>query len=135
MEFFIQVNWIAVILGGVFNMLVGSLWYGPLFGKLWLKVIGKKQEDIQSSATMYLLPLAASLVASYILAVLIAGLGITLWWQGLIMGIVVWLGIGATATFTTGTFEDVPRGAWALFALYQLVVYTVQGLVFAVWRL
>jgi hypothetical protein len=48
---------------------------------------------------------------------------------------VVWLGIGATATLTTGTFEDVPRGAWVLFALYQLVVYAVQGLVFAIWTL
>jgi hypothetical protein len=32
-----QVNWIAVALGAVFNMVIGSVWYGPLFGNLWLK--------------------------------------------------------------------------------------------------
>ena len=135
MQFFGQVNWIAVILGGIFNMALGALWYGSLFRKSWLKAIGKKQEDIQSSAAMYILPLVASLISAYILAVLIAGLGISLWWQGLIMGIVIWLGIGATATFTTGTFEEVPRGAWAIFAFYQLVVYAVEGVVFVIWKL
>ena len=135
MQYFGQVNWIAVVLGAIFNLLLGSLWYGPLFGKLWLRVIGKKSEELQSSAVMYVLPLVAGLVSSYILAVLIAGLGITIWWQGIIIGAVVWVGIGSAATLTTGTFEDTPKGAWLLFAIYQLIVYGVQGLVFAVWKL
>ena len=57
MGFFTQVNWIAVLIGGVFNMVFGSLWYGPLFGKVWLKAIGKSADELESSATMYLLPL------------------------------------------------------------------------------
>ena len=77
----------------------------------------------------------AGLVSAYILAVLIAGLGITIWWQGMILAAVVWTGIGSAATLTTGIFEESPRGAWLLFTLYQLVVYAVQGLVFVVWKL
>lgn len=133
MQYFGQVNWVAVILGGIFNMAFGALWYGPLFGKAWLKAIGKKEEDIQSSAGMYMLPLIAGLVSAYILAVLIEGLGIVDWWQGIIMGAIVWVGIGSTAVLTTGTFEDQPRAAWLLFSLYQLVVFIVEGLVFAIW--
>jgi hypothetical protein len=53
MEFFGQVNWVAVVLGAVFSMLLGFLWYGPLFGKLWLRSIGKKQEELSSNAGMY----------------------------------------------------------------------------------
>ena len=135
MSYFGAVNWIAVLIGTVFNMVLGTLWYGPLFGKMWLKIIGKKREELQSNAVMYLLPLVMALVSSYILAVLIEGLGITIWWHGLVMGVVIWLGIGATATFTTGTFEESPRGAWLLFTLYYLIVYAVEGIVFAVWKL
>jgi hypothetical protein len=134
MRIFIEVNWIAVVVGAVFNMALGALWYGPLFGKLWLKVIGKKKDEIQSSATMYILPLLAGLAAAYVLAVAIGGLGITVWWQGILIGIILWLGLGASATLTTGTFEGSPRGAWLLFTLYQLVVYGVQGLLFALWH-
>ena len=133
MEFFAQVNWIAVVVGGVFNMALGSLWYGPLFGKAWLRAIGKSPDEIESSATMYVLPFLAGLVAAYVLAALVAGLGITVWWQGIVIGAAVWLGLGATATLTVGTFEDSPRGAWVLFTLYQLVVYGAQGLMLVLW--
>ena len=134
MHIFAEVNWITVVVGAVFNLSLGAAWYGPLFGKLWLKVIGRKEDEIQSRVTMYLLPLLAGLAASYVLAVMIGGLGITRWWQGISVGIILWLGIGASATLTTGTFEDSPRGAWLLFTWYQLVVYGSQGLMFALWR-
>ena len=133
MGFLTQVNWIAVIVGGIFNMVFGSLWYGPLFGQAWLRAIGKKQEDIQSSPTIYILPFLAGVASAYVLAVIISGLGVTAWWQGLIVGAIVWVGIGSAATLTTGTFEGQPRAAWLLFALYQLVVYGVLGVVFVLW--
>ena len=133
MQFLTQVNWLAVGLGGLFNMILGSIWYGPLFGSLWLRVIGKAREEIESNPTMYVLPLVASLISSYVLAALIGGLGLTVWWQGLVMGVFVWFGVGATATLTVGTFEDSPRGAWLLFTGYQLVVHAILGIVFTVW--
>ena len=37
---FAQVNWIAIVIVAVFNMILGTLWYGPLFGKLWMRIIG-----------------------------------------------------------------------------------------------
>lgn len=82
MGFLTQVNWIAVIVGGIFNRALGALWVGPLLGTVWLKTIGKKADEIKSSAAMYVLPLLAALVSSYFLAALITGLGLTLWWQG-----------------------------------------------------
>ena len=134
MEFLTQVNWIAVIVGGIFSMVFGAFWYGPLFGKLWLRVIGKSSDEIESNATMYLLPFVAGLVGSYVLAALIAGLRLMTWWHGILVGAVVWVGVGASGTLTTGTFEGSPRGAWLLFGTYQLVVYGALGLMFVLWR-
>lgn len=134
MCFLLDVNWIAVLVGAVFNTAFGAVWYGPLFGRTWRRVVGKKDADIKASATMYLLPLLAGLASSYVLAAVIAGVGITLWWHGIVFGAVVWIGLGAAATLTTGTFEGSPRAAWALFSGYQLLVYAAQGLMFVLWR-
>lgn len=134
MNFLTQVNWIAIIVGGVFNMALGALWYGPLFGKLWLKVTGKKADEIQSSATMYLLPMLAGLISAYVLAALISGLGISLWWQGMLVGVILAIGIGSAATLTVGTFEGSPRGAWLLYTFYQLIVFGTQGVMFVLWK-
>jgi hypothetical protein len=133
MEFLAQVNWIAVVVGAIFNMAFGMLWYGPLFGRVWLKAIGNSSDDIESNSTMYVLPFFAGLVASCVLAIVIAGLGMTIWWHGILLGVVLWLGIGSTATLTTGTFEGSPRGGWLLFTGYQLVVYGALGLMFVLW--
>jgi hypothetical protein len=136
MEFFGQVNWIAVVLGAVFSMLLGFLWYGPLFGKIWLRSIGKKEEELGGGgAGMYIFAFLAALVSAYVLAVLVGALGINVWWRGVLLGAVVSVGIGSMAALVNGIFHRISAVAWLLFALYQLLLNAVEGLVFAVWRL
>ncbi|MBE0636057.1 DUF1761 domain-containing protein [Candidatus Bipolaricaulota bacterium] len=129
-----QFNWIAVLVGGIFNMALGSLWYGPLFGKVWLKAIGKTKDEIQSSIGMYILPLVAGLTSVYALAALISGLHITIWWQGALFGAIAYVGIGATATLIVGTFEASSRDAWLLYTIYQVIVFSAQGVMFVLWK-
>ena len=104
-------SWTAVLVGGVFNTVLGALWHGPLSGRAWLRATGEPSEEIKSDAAMYVLPLPAGLVEGYVLAVMIVGLGILVWWQGTFIGAFQWLGIGAIGVLTVGTFEDSPRSA------------------------
>ena len=53
--------------------------------------------------------------------------------QGVLTGAVVWLGFVATVTLTFSIFEGPPLKVWLLFAGYQLVIFAVEGGVFAVW--
>jgi hypothetical protein len=39
-EFLGNLEWLAVLLGSVGTMLLGYLWYGPLFGRLWASKSG-----------------------------------------------------------------------------------------------
>jgi mannitol-specific phosphotransferase system IIBC component len=135
MQVFAQVNWIAVVLGAAFSMLLGVLWYGPLFGKIWLRSIGKKADELSSNAGMYVFAFLGALVSAYVLAVLIGALGITVWWRGAVLGAIVSIGIGSMAALVNNIFHRIPALAWLLFALYQLVLNAAEGLVFAVWRL
>ena len=36
----IPINYLAVLAAAVSNMVLGFLWYGPLFGKTWSKLMG-----------------------------------------------------------------------------------------------
>ncbi len=45
----------------------------------------------------------------------------------------VGVGIVAAVTLTFSIFEGPPLGVWLLFVLYQLVIFAVEGGVFAVW--
>jgi hypothetical protein len=131
---FTQVNWLAVIVGAVINMVLGFLWYGPLFGRLWLRLIGKNPQELQSSSGLYAANALGALVSALVLALVIRGLGIETWWSGALAGAVLWVGLGATGTLTTNLFEGRNTGVWQLHALYQLVVFAIEGAMFAAWR-
>jgi hypothetical protein len=128
------INWLAVVVGVVVSYVVGFLWYGPLFGNTWLRIIGKKREDIEASPSMYAVTAVASLVTMVVLAMVIAAFGAETFVDGLVAGAVVFIGLGATATFVFTTFSGPPLGAWFLLAAYQLLVHGVMGGVFATWK-
>ena len=41
-----DINWIAVLIGAVVNMMIGAMWYGPLFGERWMEENGFTMEKI-----------------------------------------------------------------------------------------
>jgi hypothetical protein len=134
---FSQVNWLAVIVGTVFTMALGFLWYGPFFGKPWMAAMekaGRKREDMKMSAAGFILPLAGAFLSAIVLDLVIIAFGGGDWWMGLVVGVVVWIGVGASATLTAGVFEARPTALWTIGFFYFLVDYGVLGALFAVWK-
>lgn len=68
----ITVNYLAVVLAAVAFMVIGMLWYGPLFGKKWKELMGLTDESVK---TMKMTPSQAmiggfitSLIMAYVLS-------------------------------------------------------------------
>ena len=69
-ELTMNVNWLAVGIGTVLSFMLGWLWYSPrLFGKKWAEGSGIELTD---SSAMPVAPLAVQLLATFLLAWLIA---------------------------------------------------------------
>lgn len=69
----------AVLVCGVAALVIGSIWYGPLFGKAWMKIMGvenmseeQKQAMKKGMWMMYLSQFILSLITAGVLAVHIA---------------------------------------------------------------
>lgn len=108
-----EVNWVAVILAAVVSMVVGFIWYGPLFGKAWMKLTGKKEMgDKKEMPKTYAIMFAASLVTAYVLSVLGASFETAFW---------VWLGFQATLLLNGVLFEGKSWNLYFLNAGHQLV--------------
>lgn len=130
---FVAVNWLAVVVGMVVSMVLGFLWYGPLFGNTWLRLIGKSAEEIESDPTMYIKTAVAAFVAMLFLNMVVSSLGATTFASGLIVGALTFVGFGATQTFVYTTFEGPSEKVWLLFSEYQILVFAIMGGVFAIW--
>jgi hypothetical protein len=67
MEFF---NWKGILVGALVPMLMGFIWYHPkLFGTIWMKSIGKTEEDLKKGnfAVIMILSLVLSVFLSFYL--------------------------------------------------------------------
>ena len=136
-----SINYLAVLVCGVLAMLGGYIWYGPLFGKRWMEVIGsdkKSQEErkkMQASAgPLYLVQFLLTLFQVYVLAYLmVCWPGSNGWklstflWAGFVMPT-----IAASAMWN----NDSSKVSWARFLLqagYQLVMFIIYGYILTVW--
>ncbi len=70
-----EINYLAVLVCAVLSMVIGSIWYGPLFGKKWMQLAKiedlseeKKKEMRKGMWKTYLLQFALSLFQIYVLA-------------------------------------------------------------------
>jgi hypothetical protein len=73
-----EVNYLAVLIAGIVPMVVGAIWYGPLFGKRWLGYMETTEEEIRKDFNplkTYGASFVLALLTAFILAQLIAGMG------------------------------------------------------------
>src|SRR3989344_7683579 len=69
----VEINYWAVLVAAVASMVIGFLWYGPIFGKLWIRLSGFTAEQISAGKTKsmggtYMISFFGSLAMSYVLA-------------------------------------------------------------------
>jgi len=137
-----EINYLAVLVCGVFAMVVGGIWYGPLFGRAWMHILGvnpddtKRQKEMQKAAgPLYLIQFILVLFQAYVLAHYIkgwnevSGVENALWiWAAFIM---------PTVAGASMWNNDSRKTAWKRFLIqtgYQLVIFVVFGLILAAWK-
>jgi hypothetical protein len=138
----ITVNYWAIATGAVLSMVIGAIWYGPLFGKKWMEIVGVNPADEEarkkmqkSAGPLYVVQFVLTLFQVLVLAHLVAdtkiagGLERSLWiWAAFVIptlaGAVMWT-------------NESPKLKWSRFLIqggYQLVIFIVFGLLLQFWK-
>jgi hypothetical protein len=140
--FLVHVNYLAVALCGVLSMVVGFIWYGPLFGKEWMKLVGmKKRKMSDANADMpktYGLMFLCSLLMAYVLAHIewYAAPGSLTMMIAVKTAIWVWLGFVATTGFMKFLTlpEKKPLKLFIIETGYNFVNLVLMGVVFGLLK-
>ena len=67
-------NYLAFIVAALIPMAVGAIWYGPLFGKIWMRSCGMTEEKMKSGNMA--MTIGLSLVLAFLLAFIISALSV-----------------------------------------------------------
>jgi hypothetical protein len=133
---FSLINWWAVAVAALSNLVVGALWYSPLvFGKLWLKYTGLTEEQLREGNPLivYGLTLVFSFVMSFNLAAFLADPSTTVSW-GVIAGFLAGFGWAAMTIFVIGLFERKSVGYLMIHGGYATINLVVMGVILGAWR-
>jgi hypothetical protein len=124
------VNWLAIVIAAVANMIIGTLWYGNFaFGKSWVKLSGHNMGEGMSMGPLYAMTAAAALVQAITMSWFVAQTGANSGAAGAIIGLYVGLGFVATAMFAEVLFAGRHPRLYAITAGYSVVVAIVQGMI------
>ena len=129
-----SINWLAAIVAAVASFGVGFLWYGPLFGKAWQRLVGLSDDEIKHAnmGKIFGLSFVFTLIGAVLLAAMMpvdAGIG-----GGMTLGAIVGAGFIATSMGTNAQFARQPTSLWLIDAGYMVVVYILMGLIIGVWH-
>ena len=131
------VNYWAVIASVVASMVIGFVWYGPLFGKAWMKEVGTTEADMKKGdgmGMMYGLTALGSLVEAYVLAHFVSYAGATTLALGAVTGFWIWLGFILPVFLGLVLFEGRSMKLFGINVSYHLVNVMIMGMILASWR-
>lgn len=131
----VDVNYWAVIVAAIVNMVVGAVWYSPaMFAKPWSKLTGRKMDQMGDGTTSYVITAIAALVQAWILVHFVAYAGADTLVKGAVVGFWLWLGFVAITQGVNTIFAGSRKKLWAINTGYFLVVLLINGAILAVWH-
>ena len=130
---FENINYIELLVAGVASMVVGYAWYGPLFGKAWMKESGVTQAKIDAGKKempkTYGMMFVGSVITAYVLSVFIGLAGATDYMSAATVAFWAWLGFVATVMLGNVLFEGRSWNYLGINAGYNLVNMVVMSAV------
>jgi hypothetical protein len=133
-----SLNFLAILVAGIANMVIGFVWYGPVFGKVWVKLMGFSDEYLKEAkakgmVASYILAFVGALASSYIIACFLQiwlafdyrDAFTVIFWP--------WLGFIATSALSQVIWEGRPWKLYFLNTSYYLVAFYTQALILVYW--
>lgn len=139
------INYVAVLVAGIAAMILGGIWYGPLFGKMWMKGMGWDPSDKEKMAKMkkgmaagYAQMFIGALLTAYVLAHVLWAYSVALpdttgMAAGLQCGFWIWLGFILPVKYGDKLWGGKKFNYVAIDLGYYLVLLLVMGMIIAGW--
>ncbi|MBM9502329.1 DUF1761 domain-containing protein [Leptospira sp. 201903071] len=142
----LNINYLAVLAAVVANFIIGSLWYGPIFGKLWMKEMGIPADFKPDQKEMYR-AMGMMVIGSFLTAYVLfyttnvwrasswhAGEDSPAYVYGFFSGFYTWLGFYVPLCINSVAFEG---RSWKFFSIgagYYFISLQTVAMILSYWR-
>ncbi len=131
----VDINYLAVLVCAVISMVTGSMWYGPLFGKAWMKETGMTEESVKdfNPVKMYGIAFVAHFVIALVMGYVISLIGAEGVIGGIRVALTAWVGFVAATMLINGLFQGKSTKLFIIDSGYHLVNMLIFGIILVLW--
>ena len=131
-----NLNYLAIIASSVIYFALGALWFGPLFGKLWLKLVGLSltEEDKKNALFMFAKTFILDFVITFSVAVIIYLLKPTTISSALQVSTLIGLGFVAAPFLGNYMYAKRSMKLFAIEAGYHFVCIIIVSIILTIWH-
>lgn len=130
-------NYVAILVAAMAAFAVGALWHGPLFGKMWMHLIGFKLQDMKkmkvSPKKSMTLGFISLLVVAFVMANLVQLVGATTLTGALVLTAFLWLGISAPLLLGGYLWENKSFALFCFSATYRFIELLIIVAIVTMW--
>ena len=128
-------NIFAILVVTLVEFFLGFLWYSKIvFGNLFLKHLGKNQDEIQMKPLDGILSVVSSFLTFLFFAVILDLLGSFDLVISLLLALVIWVGFIVTSNYYGAIYEGRNKMLFLIFVLYKLVGLLIGALILGLWQ-
>lgn len=137
----LPINYIAVLVAALASFVIGFMFHGPLFGKLWMRLANihpTGKEKLSDMVPHMIKNMLANIVCAYVLAMFIyvtesyynnlgnvfGGMGVAFW---------AWLGFLVTSSSMDVIWMGKSTKLWLFEVVASLVSFVAMGAILAAW--
>lgn len=139
---FVPLNYLAVFFASLAGFVLGSIWFGALFGKQYMKLTGMTQEKVDEfkkqgmiksgMARKYAITYIGALVMAFVLAhTRIVAVSI---FDSFMTALWVWLGFMVPVSMSEVLWGKQPIKLWMITISFYFVELFLMGIILSFWK-
>jgi len=131
----LKINHIAVFVCLILLHILGFLWYGPLFGDLWMPMVGIVPENMDASfdPALWITNFIASLAPLYVLAWLFTKLDVSSGARGAAIAFLITFCFHHLSVMSGNMFAGEPYGLAWITGGFSITGLTLSGFILGAW--
>lgn len=128
-------NWLSVVVAALVGYALGALWYSPiLFGNLWMKLEGHKEEDLKKGWTKAMfITLITTFLTAFTLEAIVATWGVVGWQYAIPLTFLLGLFLYAGNQLSDYMYSRRPLKLFWITAGYRVVMIFVILVILILW--
>ena len=132
------VNFWAVLVAAVATFMIGGVWYGAVFAKIWATIHGFSEQDLKcmeaKTLRNFTIFFVGDLLAAFVMSIFVINLGIDTVGGGIQLGLAIWVGVSVTGGSARNAAYDKPLSAFLIDVCQELLSVVAMCAIVGGWR-